>query len=54
MVLYKIQEYLMKEGLAEVADIKIGGRNINKMRSADATDIIAKTQEKLQDMVNIG
>jgi Reverse transcriptase (RNA-dependent DNA polymerase). len=30
----------------------LGGRVINKVRFADDTAIIAKTQEKLQDMVN--
>ena len=37
----------MKEALTEV-----GGRIINKVRFADDTAIIAKTQEELQDMVN--
>ena len=45
-------EYLMKEALAEVGDFKIGGRIINKVRFADDTAIIGKTQEELQDMVN--
>ena len=42
----------MKEVLAEDGDFKIGGRFINKVRFADDTVIIAKTQEELQDMVN--
>jgi Reverse transcriptase (RNA-dependent DNA polymerase). len=42
----------MKEALAEVRDFKIGGRIINKVRLADDTAIIAKTQEELDDMVN--
>ena len=42
----------MKEALAEVGDFKIGGKIINKMRIADDTAIIAKTQKELQDMVN--
>ena len=33
-------EYLMKEALAEVGDIKIRGRVINKDRFADDTAII--------------
>ena len=33
-------------------DFKIGGWIINKVRFADDTAIIAKTQEELQDMVN--
>ena len=45
-------EYLMKEALAEVGDFKIGGRIINKVRFAEDTAIITKTQEELQDMVN--
>ena len=45
-------EYLMKDALTEVGDFKIGGRIINKVRFADETAIIAKTQEALQDMVN--
>ena len=44
--------YLMKEALAEVGDFKIGGRVTNKVRFADNTAIIPKTQEELQDMVN--
>ena len=45
-------EYLMKEALTKVGDFKIGGRIINKVRFADDTAIIAKTQEELQDMMN--
>ena len=41
----------MKEALAKVGDFKIRGRIINKVRFADDTAIIAKTQEELQDMV---
>ena len=37
--------------LTEEGDFKIGGRVINKVRFADDTAIIAKTEE-LQDMVN--
>ena len=43
-------KYLMKEALTEVGDFRIGGRIINKVRFADDTAIIAKTQEELQDM----
>ena len=42
----------MRKALAEVGDFKIGGRIINKIRFANDTAIIAKTQEELQDMVN--
>ena len=42
----------MKEVISEVGDFKIGGRVINKVRFADDTAIIAKTQEELQDKVN--
>ena len=42
----------MKEATAEVGNFKIGGRVTNKVRFADDTAIIAKTQEELQDMVN--
>jgi len=42
----------MKEALTEVGDSKIGRRIINKVRFADDTAIIAKTQEELQDMVD--
>ena len=42
----------MKETLDEVGDFKIGGRIINKVKFADDTAIMAKTQEELQDMVN--
>ena len=38
--------------LAEVEDFKIGESIINKVRFADNTAIIVKTQEELQDMVN--
>ena len=45
----------MKEALAEVGDFKIGGRIIiNKVRLVDDSAIVAKIQEELQDMVNIG
>ena len=37
--------------LAEVGDFKIGGRIINKVRFADDTANIGKTQDELQDMV---
>jgi len=46
-------EYLMKYALAEVCDYKIGGMIINKVKSADHTAIIDKTQVELQDAVNI-
>ena len=48
----KMRIAIAKEALAEVRDIKIGGRIINKVRFADNTAIIAKPQEELQDMVN--
>jgi hypothetical protein len=37
-------EGLMKEALAEVGDFKIGVKIINKVRFADDTAIITKTQ----------
>ena len=37
----------MKEALAEVGDLKIGERIINKVRFSDDTAIIAKTLEEL-------
>ena len=43
----------MKEALAEFGDFKIGGRIINKFRLVDDMAIIDKTQEELQDMMNI-
>ena len=42
----------MKESLSEVGYLKIGGRIINKVRFADNTANIAKTQDEPQDMVN--
>ena len=42
----------MKEALAEVGDFKTGGRIVIKVRFADDTAIIAKTQEELQYLVN--
>ena len=59
IVFFKLQEnnnciwvWRMKKALAEVEDIKIKERITNKVRFADDTAIIAKTQEELQDMVN--
>ena len=46
------KEYLRKEASTEVEGFKNGGRIINKVRFADDTAIIAKTQEELQGMVN--
>ena len=43
----------MKEALTEVGDFKIGERIINKVRFADDTYIIAKTQEEPQHMINV-
>ena len=48
---YYYREYLMKEALAEVGDFKIGRRIINKVRFADDTAIIAKSQEELQGIL---
>ena len=48
----KMRITIAKEALAEVGDFKIGGRIINKVRFANYTAIIAKTQEELQDMMN--
>ena len=45
-------KYLIGGALDEVGVFKIGGRIINKVRFADDTVIIAKSQEELQDMVN--
>ena len=45
-------KYFLKDALTDIGDFKIGGRIINKVRFADDTAIIAKTQEELQDMVN--
>ena len=42
----------MKEILALVGNFKIGGRIINKVRFADDTAIIAKTQKELQYMAH--
>ena len=36
----------MKEASAEVGEFKIGGRIINKVKFADDTSAIAKTQEE--------
>ena len=45
-------EYLINADLLVIENFKIGERAINKVRFADDTTIIAKTQEKLQDMAN--
>ena len=46
------REYSVNEALAEIGDLKSGGRSIDKVRFEDDTAITAKTQEELQDMVN--
>ena len=48
-LLFKLYgEYLMKEALAEVGDLKIGRGIINKLRFAEDIAIIATTQEELK------
>ena len=42
----------MKEALAEVGICRLEEGLLNKLRFADNTAIIVKTQEELQDMVN--
>ena len=42
----------MREALSEAGDFNIRGRIINKVRFADDTAIIAKTQEELLDTIN--
>ena len=40
-------EYIMRNaGLEETAGIKIAGRNINKLRYADNTTLMAESEEK--------
>ena len=43
----------MKEALAEVADLKIIGRIINKMKFADDTAIIANAQDVVNGSIVI-
>ena len=40
-------EYLMKDTLAEVGDLRIGGRIINKVRFLNGTSILVKIQKDL-------
>ena len=46
-------EYIMRNaGLEEAqAGIKIAGRNINKLRYADDTNLMAESEEKLQSLL---
>ena len=46
-------EYIMRNaGLEEAqAGIKIAGRNINNLRNADDTTILAETQEELKSLL---
>jgi hypothetical protein len=43
----------MKEVLAEVGDFKIGGRVIKKVRFVHDMTIIAKSKEKLRDLLTL-
>ena len=51
MLLYA--EYIMRNaGLEEAqAGIKISGRNINNLRYADDTTLMAESKEELQDLL---
>lgn len=40
------------EDLKDVSDIKIGGRNINNIRFADDTGLIAENEENLQMLLD--
>ena len=46
-------EYIMgKAGMGETqAEIKIAGRNINNLRYADDTTLMAESEEKLQSLL---
>ena len=48
-------EYIMrKTGLEEAqAGIKIAGRNINKLRYADDTDLMAESEEELKSLLKV-
>ena len=43
-------EYIMRNGVLEEAqaEIKIAGRNINNLRHADDTTLMAESEEKLR------
>ena len=44
-------EYIMRNGLDEAqAGIKIAGRNINNLRSADDTTLMAESEEELKSL----
>ena len=45
-------EYIMRNtGLEAQAGIKIAGRNINNLRYADATTLMAKSEEELKSLL---
>ena len=45
-------EYLMQTGLEETqAGIKIAGRNLNKLRYADDTTLMAESEEELKSLL---
>ena len=51
--LFNIYSEIILNELQGVAGVNVGGRNINNLRYADDTALIADSREKLQDLVNI-
>ena len=45
-------EYLIEEALSNKRGLNINGENINNVRFADDTVLIAESEEDLQEMVN--
>ena len=55
LLIYLSAEYIMKNaGLDEAqAGIKIAGRNINNLRYADDTTLMAESEEKLKSLLRV-
>ena len=52
LLLYLYAEYIMRNGLEETqAGIKIAGRNINNLRYADDTSLMAESEEELKSLL---
>ena len=49
--MFSLHTQLVMDELAELDGIKIGGRNVNNIRSADDMVLIADSKEKLESLV---
>ena len=53
LILFKLySEYLTKEALEGLRDLKIGGQIIHTVKYADDLVLLAKEEKVLQDMIN--